>query len=95
MAITIEQIKEKAAPVLKEAGVLRSDIFGSVARGEANDQSDVDFLVELPPGTTLFDLADLHQKLEEALERKVDVITYRSVSPRLKDYIEQDRVRIL
>lgn len=95
MGIDIEHIKKIAVPVLKEAGVLRSDLFGSAARGEMSLESDVDILVELPPGKTLFDLADLHLKLEGALQRKVDVVTYRSISPLLKNYIAQDQIRIL
>ena len=42
--LTIKEIAEKARPILKQAGVLRSSIFGSVARGEANENSDVDIL---------------------------------------------------
>ena len=95
MSNDIETIKAKVTPILKSAGVLRSDVFGSVARGEAKEDSDVDFLVEFPSGKSLFDLADLHMKLEEILHRKVDVLTYRSISPLLKNYIERDRVRIL
>lgn len=95
MAIDIEQLKKSAVPVLKEAGVLQSDIFGSAARGETTDESDIDFLVDLPRGTSLFDLADLQIKLEETLGRKVDILTYRSISPLLKDYINRDKIRIL
>ena len=58
-SLTIEEIKIKVLPVLKQAGVLRSSVFGSVARGEADADSDVDFLVELPEEATLFDLAGL------------------------------------
>ena len=42
-SLTIEEIKIKVLPVLKQAGVLRSSVFGSVARGEADADSDVDF----------------------------------------------------
>ena len=95
MVVDIEQIKNAAIPVLKKAGVLQSDIFGSAARGETTAGSDIDFLVDLPRGTSLFDLADLQMKLAETLGRKVDVLTYRSVSPLLKDYINRDKIRIL
>ena len=75
----IQQIKDKITPILKEAGVLRSSIFGSVARGEARSDSDIDILVDLPQGKSLFDLVDLQDQLEKRLGKKVDVGTYRSI----------------
>ena len=50
-------------------------IFGSVARGEAGENSDIDFLVKLEPGRSLLDLAGLVVELEDLLNRKVDVVT--------------------
>jgi predicted nucleotidyltransferase len=87
MSAKIDAIKRQVVPVLKEAGVLRSSVFGSVARGDGNDASDVDLLVELPQGKSLFDLADLQTRLERAVGKKVDVGTYASIKPVLKDSI--------
>jgi len=87
MSKNIEQIKNKIVPVLKEAGVVRSSLFGSVVRGETTKVSDIDILVDLPRGKTLFDLACLELDFEEALGKDVDVVTYRSISPLLKDTI--------
>lgn len=89
---SIEQLKDAITPILKRAGVLRSSLFGSMARGEANRDSDVDLLVDLPYGKTLFDLIDLKMNLENALGRSVDLSTYKSVKPRLKEYIDRDLV---
>lgn len=50
-------------------------VFGSMARGEANPDSDVDFLVDLEPGRSLFDLGVLQADLEDLLGRRVDVTT--------------------
>lgn len=50
-------------------------VFGSVARGEADEASDLDLLVEMEPGRSLLDLGGLKVELEELLERKVDVIS--------------------
>lgn len=91
----IEQIKNKIVPVLKEAGVVRSSLFGSVVRGEATEDSDVDVLVDLPRGKTLLDLVGLKLDLKEVLGRDVDVVTYRSVSPLLEDNILKEQVPIL
>ena len=94
MSSDISKIKDKALPILKEAGVIRSSIFGSFARGEETEESDVDLLIEPPKGMSLLDLVGLEMTLKEALGREVDVHTYRSVSPYLKKYI-QDQIQIL
>lgn len=91
----IAQIKEKALPVLKESGVTRSSLFGSMARGEGNKDSDIDMLIEFSGRKSLFDLADLQIKLEKILGSKVDVLTYRSLSPYLKETIQKEALQIL
>ncbi len=88
----IKQIKNKILPILKEAGVVRSSLFGSVVRGEAKKDSDIDILVDLPRGKTLFDLVGLELDLKNALGRDVDVITYRPIYPPLKDIVLKDQV---
>ena len=80
--------------MLKKYGVVRAGIFGSFARGEVTPGSDVDILVELPPGKSLLDLAGLKIELEKRLKRKVDVLTYKSIRPLLRDSILKDEVRI-
>jgi predicted nucleotidyltransferase len=57
------------------AGARRLRVFGSVARGEEDDHSDIDFLVTLEPGRTLLDIARLEIRLEQLLGRRVDVVT--------------------
>ena len=94
MTKTIEKIKEKAIPILKKEGIIRSSVFGSVIRGEDTKESDIDILVELPRGKTLFDLVGLQYKLEDVLRKKVDLITYKSIHPRLKDKILREHIQI-
>ncbi len=91
----IQEIKIKILPILKQAGVLRLSLFGSVVRGEAGPASDVDILVELPNDKSMFDLIDLEEKLSQVLGKKVDVVTYRSVHHLLRDIIFKEQVRIL
>lgn len=91
----LDTIKNKALPLLKKAGVIRSSLFGSYVRGEENEDSDIDILIEFPKGKSLLDLVDLEMKLEEVLGKKVDLITYKSVSPYLKEYIDRDQIQIL
>ena len=93
--MTIDQIKQKAVPVLKDAGVLRSSLFGSYARSEQTNDSDIDILIEFEKGKSLLDLVGLEMDLQEVLGKKVDVLTYKSVSPHLKEYITKDQIQIL
>lgn len=85
--ISFEQIKEKAEPIFKESGVVRSALFGSAARGEMTQDSDIDILVELKKNKSLLDLVHLQLELEKIFNRKVDVITYNSIHPLLRDSI--------
>ncbi|MSQ14381.1 MAG: hypothetical protein EXR50_00745 [Dehalococcoidia bacterium] len=91
----LEQIKKKALPILKEAGVTRSSIFGSYVHGENTEDSDIDILIEFPRGNSFFDLAELQLQLEQALGKKVDILTYNSIHPLLKEIILNEQVRIL
>lgn len=95
MKANLEYIKSQIIPVLKKAGVVRSSIFGSYARGEETKDSDVDILIEFSRGKSLLDLVGLEQDLEQILDKKVDVVTYKSVNPRLKKYIDEDQIQIL
>jgi uncharacterized protein len=66
-------------------GAKRIRIFGSVARNEAKPDSDVDFLVDLEPGRSLFDLGGLLMDLQDLLGRKVDVATEKGLRPRIRE----------
>lgn len=93
--ITLSAIKKRIIPLLKKSGVVRAGIFGSYARGETTKKSDVDVLIQFKGKKTLFDLARLELELEKNLKKKVDVLTYKSVCPLLKERILQEEVRIL
>ena len=95
MPIAIQNIQRMCAPILRHAGVKRSAIFGSFARGEAGKKSDVDFLVEFKPGASLLNLVALEEALGQALKRDVDVVTYNAISPSMRDRILKDAVSIL
>ncbi len=69
-------------------------VFGSVARGEERPESDVDLLVELEPGRTLFDLAALEERLEALLGRPVQVATARDLRAPVRRAAERDAVRV-
>jgi len=67
-------------------------VFGSVARGEADDESDLDLLVELEPGTTLLSHSAMIRELERLLGRKVDVVSERGLRERIRDRILREAV---
>ena len=69
-------------------------VFGSVARGEADEQSDIDFLVDLEPGRTLFDLGGLQYDLEQLLRCRVDVVTERGLKPRIRERVLREAVSL-
>ena len=77
--MTTEQLvqskREAILRVAAEHGARNVRVFGSVARGEASDESDVDFLVDFEPGRSLLDLGGLRVELESLLGRRVDVVT--------------------
>lgn len=83
----LEEIKIKALPILKQADIKKAALFGSYVRGDNTKESDIDILVELPDTATLLELGGLKVTLEEKLKKKVDVVTYKSISPIIKDSI--------
>jgi uncharacterized protein len=90
----IEFIKEKIVPILKRHNVKRASLFGSVVRGEAREGSDVDILVELPKGLSLFDFVGIQLELEEALGVKVDLGEYSTIKPIIREQIMSEQVPI-
>ena len=93
----IDELKEKRDQILDIAernGARSIRVFGSIARGEAGSDSDVDFLVELEPGKTLFDIIAMKQDLEDLLLCKVDVVTRKAVSPYIRGKIDADAIAL-
>ena len=93
MAITLENIKAKKANIISLCQRYHAEnirVFGSVARGESTDNSDIDFLVSFLPNASLFDQAGLIEDLSHLFERKVDVVSERAVNPRLQQIINSE-----
>lgn len=90
-----ELLKERREEILRIAarhGAHNVRIFGSVARGEAGPQSDIDLLVDVGSRTSSWFPAGLIEDLEKLLGRKVDVLTDGGVSPYLRDQIYREAV---
>ncbi|MES2797825.1 MAG: nucleotidyltransferase family protein [Bacteroidota bacterium] len=69
-------------------------LFGSYARNEESQNSDIDILIDLKSKINLLELIGLEQDLSEALGKKVDLVTFRSVNPQLMSYIQKDLLLI-
>jgi|SRR5882672_1509983 len=79
------------ANICRENDVARLEVFGSTARGDANENSDVDFLVEFSKRKSLLALVSLERKMSAVLGRKVDLLTEAAISPYLREQINRDR----
>ncbi|MBI4646948.1 MAG: nucleotidyltransferase family protein [Bacteroidia bacterium] len=75
---------------LKEYKVKEIGIFGSFARNEMTDDSDIDILVEYNRGTTLFDIVKMKQELYELTGRKVDLVSKRAIRKKIMEIIQTD-----
>ena len=95
-AVVMRQwLMERREEILRIAGshgATQVRVFGSVARGEDDTQSDVDFLVSLAPGRSLFDLGGIQYELEALLDRKVDVVTERGLKRRIRERVLRESV---
>lgn len=88
--LTLEQLREKREALIALADQYKAEnvrVFGSVARGEENENSDVDLLVHFRDGASLFDLMDLKEDTEELLGLEVDIVSDRGLSPLLASRI--------
>lgn len=84
---SLARMRPKILRIAERYGATNVRVFGSFARGEQRQRSDIDLLVDLPDGMSLFDLSGLKISLEETLHRRVDVVPARSVKPALRDRI--------
>ncbi len=92
-----ELLQTKREDILRTAGKHGASnvrIFGSVARGEADELSDIDLLVEFEPGRSLFDHAGLWLELQKALGCKVDVVSERGIKTRIRERVLREAVPI-
>ncbi|MGB3683324.1 MAG: nucleotidyltransferase family protein [Rubrobacteraceae bacterium] len=90
-------LKEKRTEILRLAsryGASDVRVFGSVARGDDERDSDVDFLVELETGRSLLDLGGLQMELESLLGCRVDVVTVRGLKARIRERVLQEAMPV-
>jgi predicted nucleotidyltransferase len=91
----IEELRTRGNEILRVAtrhGARNVRVFGSVAQGEADDRSDVDFLVEMEKGRSLLDLGGLLMDLQEMLGKQVDVVTEKGLKARIRERVLREAV---
>ena len=94
---TDELIRLKRKEILRIAaryGGHNVRVFGSVARGDADELSDIDFLVDMEAGRSLLDLGGLLMDLQVTLGRNVDVVTERGLNPRIRERVLKEAIEI-
>jgi len=94
---TLTELRNRRREIIELArarGASRVRVFGSVARGDATEVSDVDFLVDLAPDRSLFDLGGLLMDLQDLLQRNVDVVTEGGLRPRVAQRVLADAVEL-
>jgi predicted nucleotidyltransferase len=96
-ALALTELRRRRDEILKVAhshGARRVRVFGSVARGDADTTSDIDFLVDLEVGRSLFDLGGLLMDLRDLLGCEVDVATEAGLRPRVAERVLADAVEL-
>ncbi|WP_414528500.1 nucleotidyltransferase family protein [Nodularia chucula] len=84
--------REEILQIATKYGAYNIRIFGSVARGEADVNSDVDFLVEMETGRSLFDLGGLLMELQEILGCEVDIVTEKGLRSRIRERVLNEAI---
>jgi predicted nucleotidyltransferase len=94
--MTLEELlKKKREAILRicaKHGARNVRVFGSVARGEADEQSDIDLIVEFDPERSLLDHAALWLELQDLLGCKLDVVSDRGIKPRIRERVLREAI---
>ena len=92
---SIAVLKRQIIPILNRYGVKKAGLFGSCVRGELREDSDIDILVELASALSLLDFISIKLDLEDTLGRRIDLVEYSTIKPRLKERILKEQLAIL
>jgi uncharacterized protein len=88
--VDLQELRTEIIRIAKTHGAVNLRVFGSVARGDAGPDSDVDLLVEMEEDRSFLDLVGLGQDLEALLHRRVDVLTDAGLHPILRERVLAD-----
>ena len=95
MQSQIEQIKKTILPILQKHDIQKAGLFGSHARGDFSENSNIDILVEINKNISLLDFVGIKLDIEDALGKKVDLFEYNSIKPALRTHILNEQIRII
>ena len=88
----IDEKRQEIQDIASRHGAYNIRIFGSVARGEAGPDSDIDFLIDTGPATSSWFPAGLILDLQEVLGRPVEVVTEKALNPFIREYVLSEAV---
>lgn len=91
---TIDELKKIIAPIAKKYQIAQVYLFGSFARGDYDEQSDIDIRIEKGKLKGMFALCGFYTEVSDALKRKVDVLTTGSLSEEFLENIKKDEVML-
>lgn len=86
----LDQLQKKIKPFAKAQGMVYVGLFGSTARGQNTKNSDVDLLVRFEKPVSLIKLISIENKIAKKLKKKVDLVTEKSIHPRIQKEVLKD-----
>lgn len=95
MGTSVEEIKQRILPILQKYNIKRAGLFGSYARGEMREDSDIDILVEVADDISLLDFVGIKLEIEEVLGKKIDLAEYNTIKPLIWERVIKEQVEIL
>jgi predicted nucleotidyltransferase len=90
----LKDVREEILRIAASHGAQNVRVFGSLARGEAGPESDIDILVELDPGRSLLDIIAIKQDLEDLIGYEVDVVTEAAISPYIREQVLKEAISL-
>lgn len=91
----MDRYKIKIISILRKYGIEKAALFGSAVTGDMKETSDIDILVQMPAGSSLFDILRVKVNLEENLGKKVDLVQYKAIKEPLRKEILSHQIPIL
>ena len=95
MRVSVEEMKQRILPILQKYNIKRAGLFGSYARGEMREDSDIDILVEIADDISLLDFVGIKLEIEDILGKKIYLVEYNTIKPLIRERIIKEQVGIL
>ncbi len=90
----MQSIIDQTLPILQKYGVIKASLFGSYAKNNFDQSSDVDILIQ-PPKNMGLSFIKMQLELEEKLNKKVDLVSYNGINKHLESYILEHQIKII